>query len=126
MITVRDFTARIKEGKNLVAHISFDLAQGKVLGVYGPNGAGKSTLLRGIGHMTYQRATTEYSISGNTLTVADLATLNAGFGQSSFEVNLQGATHQGTLSRASQKQLRNSTGESLYSTFCPTEQSLVQ
>ncbi|MBC7396439.1 MAG: ABC transporter ATP-binding protein [Bdellovibrionales bacterium] len=48
MIAVRDFNATVKDGLALVSHVTFDLAQGKVLGVYGPNGAGKSTLLRAI------------------------------------------------------------------------------
>ncbi len=55
MITIRDFSAKVKDGKELVSHVSFDLAQGKVLGVYGPNGAGKSTLLRALSGVARDR-----------------------------------------------------------------------
>ena len=56
MIAIRDFSAQAKNGKALVSHISFDLAQGQVLGVYGPNGAGKSTLLRGLSGVAQDRS----------------------------------------------------------------------
>ena len=67
MISVRDFSARVKSGKVLVSQISFDLAQGQVLGVYGPNGAGKSTLLRGISGVAQDRALQGEVILGQKL-----------------------------------------------------------
>ncbi|MEO0915367.1 MAG: ABC transporter ATP-binding protein [Pseudomonadota bacterium] len=56
-LSVENASWQVPKSKRTVLHpVSFDLAQGRVLGVVGPNGAGKSTLLRLL--YRYHRPTT--------------------------------------------------------------------
>ena len=43
---IRDFISREYETKTAVDHISFDIAEGEMVGYIGPNGAGKSTTIK--------------------------------------------------------------------------------
>ncbi len=47
LLQVRDITKRFG-GLQALSRVSFDLAQGEILGLIGPNGAGKTTLFNTI------------------------------------------------------------------------------